>query len=96
MNFTNMTIKDFIDYIINFDNVYDILNTCKSQSEKGIIFERLFDVVIKFGFCNLFINSEYNHILGNVNIGMGTCNIILSRTIRKIFMSKYLSFFVTS
>ena len=25
MNFTNMNIKDFIDYIITFDNVDDIL-----------------------------------------------------------------------
>ena len=33
MNFTNMNIKDFIDYIISFDNVDDILEKCKTQSE---------------------------------------------------------------
>jgi hypothetical protein len=38
MNFTNMNIKNFIDYIITFDNVDDILETCKTQSEKGLIF----------------------------------------------------------
>jgi hypothetical protein len=43
MNFTNMNIKSFINYIINFDNVDDILENCKTQSEKGCIFERLFD-----------------------------------------------------
>ena len=59
MNFTNMNIKDFIDYIITFDNVDDILDTCKTQSEKGSIFERLFDIVIKFGFCDAFINNNY-------------------------------------
>ena len=49
-NYTNMKIKDFIDYIITFDNVDDILENCKTHSEKGFIFERLFDIVIKFGF----------------------------------------------
>ena len=76
MNFTNMNIKDFIDYIITFDNVDDILENCseplvqtgfasKTQSEKGFIFERLFDIVIKFGFCNVFVNSNFNHLTGN-------------------------------
>jgi hypothetical protein len=67
MNFTNMNIKDFIDYIITFDNVDDILENCKTQSEKGFIFERLFDIVIKFGFCNVFTNSNFNHLSGNSN-----------------------------
>jgi hypothetical protein len=67
MNFTNMNIKDFIDYIITFDNIDDILENCKTQSEKGFIFERLFDIVIKFGFCNEFTNSNFNHLYGNSN-----------------------------
>ncbi len=67
MNFTNMNIKDFIDYIITFDNIDDILENCKTQSEKGFIFERLFDIVIKFGFCDVFINSNFNHLIGNSN-----------------------------
>lgn len=67
MNFTNMNIKDFIDYIITFDNIDDILENCKTQSEKGFIFERLFDIVIKFGFCNVFTNSNFNHLSGNSN-----------------------------
>ena len=69
MKMTNMTIKDFIDNIITFDNVYDILENCKTQSEKGFIFERLFDIVIKFGFCDVFINSNFNHLSGNSNNG---------------------------
>ncbi len=67
MSFTNMNIKDFIEYIITFDNINDILENCKTQSEKGFIFERLFDIVIKFGFCNVFINSNFNHLIGNSN-----------------------------
>ena len=67
MSFTNMNIKNFIDYIITFDNIDDILDTCKTQSEKGFVFERLFDIVIKFGFCDLFTNSNFNHLIGNAN-----------------------------
>jgi len=67
MNFINMNIKDFIDYIITCDNVDDILENCKTQSEKGFIFERLFDIVIKFGFCDVFTNTNFNHLIGNSN-----------------------------
>lgn len=67
MNLTNTNIKDFINYIITFNNVNDILDNCKTQSEKGFIFERLFDIVIKFGFCNVFTNSNFNHLSGNSN-----------------------------
>lgn len=67
MNFTKINIKDFINYIIQFDDVDDILKNCKTQSEKGFIFERLFDIVIKFGFCDIFTNSNFNHLIGNSN-----------------------------
>ena len=30
MNFNNMNIKDFIDFIITFDNIDDILENCKT------------------------------------------------------------------
>ena len=67
MTFNNINIKDFIDYIITFNNINDILETIITDSEKGFIFERLFDVVIKFGFCDIFPNNEYNHLIGNSN-----------------------------
>ena len=69
INFTNMNIKDFIDYIITFDDVNYILENCNTQSEKGFIFERLFDIIIKFGFCDIFTNSNFNHLIGNSNNG---------------------------
>ena len=28
MNFSNLNLRDFIDYIINFDDVYSIINKC--------------------------------------------------------------------
>jgi len=66
-NFTDMNIKDFIEYIITCNNIDDILENCKTQSEKGFIFERLFDIIIKFGFCHIFTNSNFNHLIGNSN-----------------------------
>jgi hypothetical protein len=67
MKITDMNIKDFIDYIITFDNIDDILEKTNSQAEKGFIFERLFDIVIKFGFCDVFTNSNFNNLYGNSN-----------------------------
>ena len=61
MNFTNMKINEFIKYIIKFDNIDAILSKCDTQAEKGFIFERLFDIIIKFGFCDIFPNSNFNH-----------------------------------
>ena len=62
-----MNTLNFIEYIITVDNVDKILDTCKTQSEKGFIFERLFDIIIKFGFCDIFINSNFYHMIGNSN-----------------------------
>jgi len=61
------TIQDLIYHIMNFGSVDDILNSYITSAEKGIIFERLYDIVIKFGFCNIFPDSEYEHLIGNVN-----------------------------
>jgi len=64
-----MTVEEFIRRIITFDTVDSILDTCEKQSEKGFIYERLWDICIKFGFCNHFQNSTYTHMTGNVNNG---------------------------
>ncbi len=58
-----MIVKDLINYIIYFDNIIDILNNYETQSEKGIIFEKLFDIINKFGFCGEFPNSKFNHLI---------------------------------
>ena len=67
MTFINMNIKEFINYIITFDNIDDILDNSKTDSEKGFIFERLFDIIIKFGFCDIFPNCDFSHLIGNSN-----------------------------
>ena len=69
MNYTNINIRNFIDQIISFDNVKQILKSCQNVSEKGFIFERLFDICIKFGF-SIFNNYEYQHLTGNSNDGI--------------------------
>jgi hypothetical protein len=69
MNFTGKNIKEFIEYIITQESVFTILDNCKDDKERGFIFERLYDIVIKFGFCDKFSNAQYNHIIGNVNNG---------------------------
>jgi len=68
MNFTNISINEFIQNIINYKNVDEILDKCELQTEKGFVFERLFDIVIKFGFCDIFTNSNFIHLIGNSNL----------------------------
>ena len=65
----NMNVGEFIAHITTFVSVDSILDTCKNQSEKGCIYERLWDVCIKFGFCNHFQKSDFTHMIGNMNNG---------------------------
>lgn len=69
MNTNNTNLKEFIDKIIQFNSVEDILNKYKKQSEKGFIYERIWDLCIKFGFCECFPNSLFIHKIGNSNNG---------------------------
>ena len=55
----SMNMEEFINYIILFESVDSILDTCKNQSKKGFIYERLWDVCIKFGFCDNFKKSDF-------------------------------------
>jgi hypothetical protein len=46
----------------------DILKTIKdTQSKRGNVFEKMWDMVIKFGFCPLLSNEEYDHYDGNIS-----------------------------
>jgi len=65
----NMNVEEFIAHITTFESVDSILVTCKNQSEKGFIYERIWDVCIKFGFCNHFQKSDFTHMIGNMNNG---------------------------
>ena len=41
------------------------------QSIKGGLYEKIWDIIIKFGCCSIFTNDTYDHYTGNIN----TCNI---------------------
>jgi hypothetical protein len=64
-----VNLYEFINYIKYKDNVEDIINEYENQFEKGFVHERLWDLVMKFGFCQNFPNSEYEHIISNINNG---------------------------
>jgi len=64
-----MIVSDFIEHIITFDNVSSILDICQTQSEKGFIYERLWDICIKFGFCMNFPKPDFINMFGNMNNG---------------------------
>ena len=65
----NMNVEDFNTHITTFESVDSILDTCRNQSEKGYIYERLWDVCIKCGYCNHFKKSDFTHMIGNFNNG---------------------------
>lgn len=64
-----MNISEFIYHIVKYQNIDSVLNSYKSQSEKGFVYERLWDICIKFGFCDKFPNSRFTHLTGNTNNG---------------------------
>lgn len=66
---TSIKLKDFITKIIRFNNIDEILEQHDDYSLKGFMYERLWDLVIKFGFCDEFPKSKYTHMIGNVNNG---------------------------
>ena len=41
-----------------------------TQSTYGNVFEKVWDLIIKFGFCPLLSNDAYDHYQGNVNDGV--------------------------
>jgi hypothetical protein len=70
MTFSNKTIQKFIEEdILISDNVSNILDKCKTQNEKGFVYERLWDLVFKFGVHPNFLNNQFAHMLGNSNKG---------------------------
>lgn len=69
LRMVSMQLIDFIKDMIKYDTIQDILNNYKEQNMKGFVYERLWDLIIKFGFCGEFPCSKYVHMLGNVNKG---------------------------
>ena len=52
----NMNVEEFIAHITTFESVDSILVTCKNQSEKGFIYERIWECVLNLDFVIIFKN----------------------------------------
>lgn len=62
-----MNIKELILLAIKYENIDCVLDSFPEQSKKGFIFERLFDICIKFGLFEIF--QSFDHMIGNANEG---------------------------
>jgi hypothetical protein len=46
----------------------ELLQKVDSDSKKGNVFEKVCDLIIKFGFCPSLPNESYDHYDGNANL----------------------------
>jgi hypothetical protein len=68
MKLVETNIKQFIKYISKFNNIIEILDNIHIYSNKGFVYERLWDIIFKFNFHNNFKN--YDNLTGNLNNGI--------------------------
>ena len=57
----------FFDYIQTHDTAFDIINRFAEPRDKGNIYEKLWDIIIKTDSCDVFSNKDYIHMTGNNN-----------------------------
>ena len=76
IDFIKMNVGEFINKLIKYNSIDEILDTCETQGNKkniqgnkGNVFERIGNTTIKTGFCDKFPNSQFYHMIGNVNNG---------------------------
>ena len=71
MQYTGITLDKFICDIIECDSITEIIATCSDSIEKGFVFERLLDIITKFGFNEKFVDNRdrYDNLVGNMNKG---------------------------
>ena len=63
-----MSLKTFFeDIFLKKDSIKSILDCYPDAKEKGFIFERCGDLLIKLGYLPNFSNDKYKHIIGKVN-----------------------------
>ena len=62
-----------IKQVSNFAELIHSVNgktKAETQSKYGNLFEKTWDLIIKFGFCSLLLNDTYDHYEGNINTCM--------------------------
>lgn len=65
--FKNKCVFDFIKEIMECNDIQEILNKCINIAEMGYVYERLWDIIIKFGYCVKFPKSQFVSKIGNAN-----------------------------
>ena len=65
MNHKN--IREFLEWSIKYDNIQEILDNYDNLSMRGFIYERLWDIIFKFNYCDLFNSPDYEHKINNMN-----------------------------
>ncbi len=60
-----MSLIQLIDQIKKADSINKILDYYPNPQMQGYVYERLWDLIIKFGFCPIF--HKMTHLIGNSN-----------------------------
>ena len=64
-------VSTFDELLQSFELLYSKKRKTRSetetQSKRGNIFEKVWDIIIKFGFCPILPNDIYGHYKGNIN-----------------------------
>lgn len=81
-------LEDLVGLVRNLslDEILDnVSGSCEAecQSKRGNIYEKIWDIIIKFGICDLFPMDEYLHYYGNMN----TRNLKEIKNIKKYIQS---------
>jgi len=63
-----------IQQVSTFDELLQSVNgktKAETQSKRGNLFEKVWDIIIKFGFYSILPNYNYDHFEGNIK----TCKL---------------------
>lgn len=76
------------DLIKEVSTLEELLLSIKNPSKRGKMFEIVANIIIRFGFCSVFTNDNYEHYEGNIN----TCKLKkvddLKQYLKKLTSSK--------
>ena len=64
----NKLLNNLVKNIKNSD-LQTLLNKTNKASKKGYLYEKLWDIIIKCGYCPNFNSSLFQHMDGNINMG---------------------------
>jgi hypothetical protein len=79
---------ELFERIKDVSSFKELLSSVKNRSKRGKMFEIVSNIIIRFGFCSVFTNDNYDHYEGNIN----TCKLKkvdnLKQYLKKITSSK--------